>query len=115
MPAAWPHLSSIILSCVHAAAAQPSQLDMHGTLSCTGQSSQLCCVAGRVLVGLGVGLASCVAPVFISECAPSDVRAALVIGNVFMITFGQFSAYLSDYLFAGVPGTWRYRLLSCQL
>ena len=59
-------------------------------------------------MGLGVGLASCVAPVFISECAPSDVRAALVIGNVFMITFGQFSAYLSDYAFAGLPGTWRW-------
>ena len=61
-----------------------------------------------MLVGLGVGLASCVAPVFISESAPSDVRAALVVGNVFMITFGQFSAYLADYAFAGLPGTWRW-------
>ena len=38
--------------------------------------------AGRVLVGLGVGLASCAAPVFIAECARHDIRAALVTTNV---------------------------------
>ena len=33
-------------------------------------------------MGLGVGLASCVAPVFIAECARQDLRAALVTFNV---------------------------------
>ena len=63
--------------------------------------------AGRVLVGLGVGLASVTVPAYIAECAPAHIRATLVTVNVFMITFGQFAAYLLDYLFTFAPGTWR--------
>ncbi|KAK9802634.1 hypothetical protein WJX73_008174 [Symbiochloris irregularis] len=67
-------------------------------------------VIGRALVGLGVGLASVTVPAYIAECAPTSIRATLVTANVFMITFGQFAAYLSDYLFTFVPGTWRWML-----
>ena len=63
--------------------------------------------AGRALVGLGVGLASVTVPVYIAECAPPAVRAGLVSANVLMITGGQFLAYVVDYLFSYVPGTWR--------
>ena len=38
--------------------------------------------AGRLLVGLGVGLASVTVPVYIAECAPPDIRATLVTVNV---------------------------------
>ena len=58
-------------------------------------------------MGLGVGLASVTVPVYIAECAAADVRATLVTINVLMITGGQFVAYLADYLFTFVPGTWR--------
>ncbi|BDA45323.1 probable inositol transporter 2 [Coccomyxa sp. Obi] len=67
-------------------------------------------IAGRALVGLGVGLASVTVPVYIAESAPADVRATLVTVNVLMITSGQFVAYLADYLFTFVPGTWRWML-----
>ncbi|EIE20094.1 general substrate transporter [Coccomyxa subellipsoidea C-169] len=67
-------------------------------------------IAGRALVGIGVGLASVTVPVYIAESAPAEVRATLVTVNVFMITSGQFVAYLADYLFTFVPGTWRWML-----
>ena len=58
-------------------------------------------------MGLGVGLASVTVPVYIAEAAPPHLRATLVTVNVLMITSGQFLAYLADYLFTYVPGTWR--------
>ncbi len=39
-------------------------------------------LAGRLLVGLGVGLASVTVPVYIAECAPPNIRATLVTVNV---------------------------------
>lgn len=70
-------------------------------------------IAGRVLVGVGVGLASMIVPVYIAEVSPKDLRAALVSVNVFMITSGQFVSYLVNYLltFAGAgQSCWRYML-----
>ena len=63
--------------------------------------------AGRALVGLGVGLASVTVPVYIAESAGKSVRATLVTLNVLMITMGQFSAYLVDWLCTFLPGNWR--------
>lgn len=64
-------------------------------------------IAGRALVGLGVGLASVTVPVYIAECAPVALRATLVTVNVLMITTGQFMAYFIDWLCTFLPGTWR--------
>ncbi len=64
--------------------------------------------AGRVVVGLGVGLASVTSPVYIAESAPPSVRATLVTMNVLMITGGQFVAYVADLIFTFAPGTWRW-------
>jgi MFS family permease len=63
--------------------------------------------AGRVLVGLGVGLASVTVPVYIAESAPPSTRATLVTVNTLMITGGQLLAYILDYAFTFVRGTWR--------
>ncbi|XP_062226029.1 inositol transporter 1-like isoform X4 [Phragmites australis] len=51
-------------------------------------------ILGRLLIGLGVGVASVTAPVYIAEAAPSEIRGALVSTNVLMITSGQFFSYL---------------------
>eukprot|EP00899_Mesostigma_viride_P020765 jgi/Mesvir1/28690/Mv11182-RA.1 len=67
-------------------------------------------ILGRLLVGLGIGLASSTAPVYIAEVAPPGARGRLVTANVLMITGGQFSSYLVNLAFAGVPGTWRWML-----
>ncbi|CAN8286670.1 unnamed protein product [Cochlearia groenlandica] len=67
-------------------------------------------ILGRLLVGLGVGVASVTAPVYIAEASPSEVRGGLVSTNVLMITGGQFVSYLVNYAFTKVPGTWRWML-----
>ncbi|KAH9783731.1 Inositol transporter 1 [Citrus sinensis] len=67
-------------------------------------------ILGRVLVGLGVGIASVTAPVYIAEASPSEVRGGLVSTNVLMITSGQFLSYLVNLAFTELPGTWRWML-----
>ncbi|KAJ4840372.1 Integrin alpha chain-like protein (Alpha-int1) [Turnera subulata] len=67
-------------------------------------------IAGRLLVGLAVGIASVTAPVYIAEASPSEVRGGLVSTNVLMITGGQFLSYLVNLAFTQVPGTWRWML-----
>lgn len=67
-------------------------------------------ILGRLLVGLGVGIASVTAPVYIAEASPSEVRGGLVSTNVLMITSGQFLSYLVNLAFTEVPGTWRWML-----
>lgn len=67
-------------------------------------------ILGRLLVGLGVGVASVTAPVYIAEASPSEIRGGLVGMNVLMITGGQFLSYLVNLAFTEVPGTWRWML-----
>ncbi|GMH28562.1 hypothetical protein Nepgr_030405 [Nepenthes gracilis] len=67
-------------------------------------------IFGRLLVGLGVGVASVTAPVFIAEMSPTEVRGGLVSTNVLMVTGGQFLSYLVNLGFTEVPGTWRWML-----
>ncbi|XP_019428866.1 PREDICTED: inositol transporter 1-like [Lupinus angustifolius] len=67
-------------------------------------------ISGRLLVGLGVGIASVTAPVYIAELSPSEIRGGLVSTNVLMITGGQFLSYLINLAFTKVPGTWRWML-----
>lgn len=59
-------------------------------------------ILGRLLVGLGVGVASVTAPVYIAEASPSEIRGGLVSTNVLMITGGQFISYLVNLAFTEV-------------
>lgn len=59
-------------------------------------------IFGRLLVGLGVGVASVTAPMYIAEAAPSEIRGGLVSTNVLMITSGQFLSYLVNLAFTEV-------------
>ncbi|KAG6550528.1 hypothetical protein Mapa_007897 [Marchantia paleacea] len=67
-------------------------------------------IVGRTLVGLGIGIASMTAPLYIAEASPAKFRGALVTMNVLMITGGQFVSYLINLAFTKVPGTWRWML-----
>nr|UQE85996.1 inositol transporter 4 isoform [Mesembryanthemum crystallinum] len=67
-------------------------------------------IIGRVVVGLGVGMASMTAPLYISETSPAEIRGALVSTNGLLITFGQFLSYLINLGFTRVRGTWRWML-----
>lgn len=59
-------------------------------------------IIGRVLVGLGVGMASMTSPLYISEASPARIRGALVSTNGLLITGGQFLSYLINLAFTRV-------------
>jgi SP family myo-inositol transporter-like MFS transporter 13 len=67
-------------------------------------------VAGRVVVGFAIGLASVSAPIYIAEVAPSKWRGTLTMLNTLLITGGQFIAGMVDGLFSETPGGWRFML-----
>ncbi|KAK3025331.1 hypothetical protein RJ639_043840 [Escallonia herrerae] len=67
-------------------------------------------IFGRVFVGLGVGMASMTAPLYISEASPARIRGALVSTNGLLITGGQFLSYLINLAFTHTSGTWRWML-----
>jgi MFS family permease len=63
--------------------------------------------AGRFLVGLSIGAASFIAPMYIAEVSPLQRRGGLVMLNQLMITIGIFVAALAGYL---LVGHWRILL-----
>ncbi|MSS45198.1 sugar porter family MFS transporter [Cutibacterium sp. WCA-380-WT-3A] len=65
-------------------------------------------VAARIIIGFGVGVASSIVPVFISELAPAHLRGRLVALNQLMIVSGIMLAYLSNYALHGVSDDWRW-------
>eukprot|EP01138_Halocafeteria_seosinensis_P002679 gb/GECG01002739.1/.p1 GENE.gb/GECG01002739.1/~~gb/GECG01002739.1/.p1 ORF type:complete len:638 (+),score=62.82 gb/GECG01002739.1/:1-1914(+) len=67
-------------------------------------------LAGRLIVGLAIGQASMIVPMYIAEMAPSRYRGRLVTVNTFFITGGQFLAALVDGAFSGRGDGWRYML-----
>ncbi len=66
-------------------------------------------LAGRFIVGIGIGFSSVVAPLYISEVAPASSRGALVSLYQFAITIGILAAYLIDYALAA-GAQWRWML-----
>ncbi|UNI16139.1 hypothetical protein JDV02_002605 [Purpureocillium takamizusanense] len=68
-------------------------------------------VAGRCIVGAGVGAASFVVPLYIAEVAPASHRGRLVTMNVLFITMGQMVAYVVGWLlstYADEGAGWRW-------
>ncbi|MDP5122159.1 MAG: sugar porter family MFS transporter [Spirosomaceae bacterium] len=65
----------------------------------------------RFLGGVGVGISSVVAPMYISEIAPANKRGRLVALFQFNVVFGILVAYLSNYLLSGLgENAWRWML-----
>jgi len=61
-------------------------------------------VLWRVIGGLGIGIASVIAPAYISEVSPKAIRGRLASFQQLAITLGIFVALLSDQLFAVTAG-----------
>ncbi|MHC3001244.1 sugar porter family MFS transporter [Gordonia sp. GN26] len=59
----------------------------------------------RVLGGIGIGIASVIAPAYISEIAPARYRGALASMQQLAITMGIFAALLSDAVLANSAGS----------
>jgi MFS transporter, SP family, galactose:H+ symporter len=64
-------------------------------------------VVARIVAGTAIGIASFVAPLYISEIAPVDIRGKLVSINQVALTGGIVISYLIDYVFAGSQA-WRW-------
>ena len=64
-------------------------------------------ITGRVISGIGIGIASFISPMYIGELVPAKVRGSLVAVNMLAITTGIVVAYLVDYAFSGNK-EWRY-------
>ncbi len=64
-------------------------------------------VLARFILGLGVGLASLIVPLYIAEIAPPDTRGGLVSLNQLMITIGILLSYIVGVLFTPIEG-WRW-------
>ncbi len=68
-------------------------------------------IAARVLGGLGIGISTVAAPLYISEIAPPKRRGLLAGMFQFNIVFGILVAYLSNSLLAAAgPAAWRWML-----
>ncbi|KAF2710621.1 general substrate transporter [Pleomassaria siparia CBS 279.74] len=65
-------------------------------------------IGGRSVVGLAVGSASFVVPLYISELAPSSFRGRLVTVSALFITGGQVVAYLVGWWFSTQVSGWRW-------
>jgi SP family arabinose:H+ symporter-like MFS transporter len=68
-------------------------------------------IAARVIGGLGIGISTVVAPMYISEIAPAKHRGRLAGMFQFNIVFGILIAFVSNALLAGIgPNAWRWML-----
>ena len=65
-------------------------------------------VAGRLIIGVGVGVAAVAAPLYAAELAPARLRGRFVSGYQLAITVGIFLAYLIDGWLS--EGSWRVML-----
>jgi len=68
---------------------------------------------GRLVLGIGIGIASFTVPLYISEISPASKRGSFVSLNQLMIAVGGKFSYLSDFLLANDndPYCWRWMLL----
>jgi MFS transporter, SP family, arabinose:H+ symporter len=68
-------------------------------------------IVARFIGGLGIGISTVVAPLYISEIAPAKHRGLLAGMFQFNIVFGIVVAYLSNALLTGIgPDAWRWML-----
>lgn len=71
-------------------------------------------VVGRVVLGLAVGAAAVVVPVFLAELAPFEIRGSLAGRNEMMIVTGQLLAIIMNAIIGNVWGDqypWVWRIM----
>ena len=83
-------------------------LFMAGVLAAAFSPAFVFLLAAQVVIGLGVGSASMVVPMYIGEAAPPRFRGALVSFNQLALSTGILVSYLVDY---GLSGTGDWRLM----
>jgi sugar porter (SP) family MFS transporter len=81
-----------------------------GALGCAFSLTAPMLIGFRFLLGISVGTASFVAPLYISVVSPPRVRGGLVSFNQLAITSGILLAYIVNFAFQGFPDEWRWML-----
>jgi len=89
-----------------------------GALACVVSPNIEVMVVGRFVLGLAVGGASTVVPVFLAELAPYEIRGSLAGRNELAIVIGQLAAFVINAIIGIIwgehTGVWRI-MLSIQL
>ena len=67
-------------------------------------------LTGRFLVGLAIGVASMLTPLYLAEISPARARGAVVSLNQLCITLGILVSYLVGFALAGASEGWRWML-----
>ena len=67
-------------------------------------------IGGRFLVGLAIGVASMLTPLYLAEIAPASDRGAIVSLNQLCITIGILVSYLVGFALAHATHGWRWML-----
>ena len=101
----WGRRKTIILLAI---------LFLVGALACVFAPNFEVMVIGRVILGLAVGGASSVVPVYLAELAPYEIRGSLAGRNELMIVIGQLAAFVINAIIGNVwgefGGVWRIML-----
>jgi sugar porter (SP) family MFS transporter len=80
-----------------------------GALVCAFAPTVAVLVVGRVILGLAVGSAALVVPLYLSEIAPTEIRGAITSLNQLMIVGGILLAFIVNAILAS-SGNWRLML-----
>ena len=81
-----------------------------GSILCGLAASVSWLIAGRMILGLAIGMVNFVIPLYLSELAPQKVRGMLVSLYQLAITAGILFSYLINRIFALSEYNWRWML-----
>ena len=76
----------------------------------TGSTGYAMLVVARLIGGIGIGMLSMVAPLYISEISPPEIRGALLVLEELSIVTGIVIAYWITYGTRYMAGEWAWRL-----